>query len=86
MITHCSKQLRSLALFSFSPDIKQNGDEFDPTSKYIHAAGHRAALKQQAGRGGKRFWFEETSEKSVAHTACFQLKRRFLSQMYPDQD
>lgn len=64
-ITHCSKQLRSLALFSFSPDIKQKGDEFDPTSTYIRAAGHRAPLKQQAGRGGKRFWFVETSEKSA---------------------
>jgi len=65
-VTHCSpKQLRSLALFSFLPDINQKGDELDPTPTSICAAEHQAALKQQAGRGGKRSWLKETSEKRM---------------------
>lgn len=62
-VTHCSpKQLRSLALFSFSTDIKEKGDEIDLTSMLRDT---RAPLQQQAGRDGKRFWFKETGEKGT---------------------
>lgn len=94
-VSHCSaKQLRSLALFSFLPDMKQKGDDLDLTSTYIPAAGHRAPLKQQARRVGSDSDLKKGVRRpqqpvecwSVTQAAPFQLKHRFLSQMYPDQD
>lgn len=73
------RSLRSLALFPILPDIKQKGDELDPTSTYIRVVGHRAPPKEQAGRGGKWFWFKEPREKSATATQALECGKHHSS-------